>query len=348
VSLEAGVRLALGDLALRIDFTAADGEVLVVAGPNGAGKTTLLRTLAGLERIASGRVAIDGRTIDDGRTFTPPHLRDAALLPQRDFLLPHLSVVDNVAFGLRNRGRSKGDARSVALEWLDAVGLHDAGSVRPRELSGGQARRVALARTMAVAPRLLLLDEPLAGIDASSRPSVRSAIERYDGGGVCVLVAHEPVDALSLAARVVVLEEGRIVQDASIDEIRARPRSRYVADFLGVNLLVGVGRGNVVDLDGGGRIEGAEAAGDGERVTVVVHPHAVALYETMPAGSPRNTWKVGVAGVDEEGSRVRVRLHGPPPLVAEVTTASARAMGLRPGVELYASVKATEVDVFPV
>jgi molybdate transport system ATP-binding protein len=200
---------------------------------------------------------------------------------------------------------------------------------------------------MAVRPRLLLLDEPLAGIDASSRQVVRRAIERYDVGGVCILIAHEPVDALSLAARVVVLEQGRVVQDAPVDEIRAQPRSRYVADFLGINLLHGVARGNVVHLDGGGEITGAEAAPNGDRVMVVIHPHAVALYATVPKGSPRNTWKVRIAGVDEEGSRVRVRLEGPPTLVAEVTTRSARAMSLHLGVELYASIKATEVGVFP-
>ena len=347
MTVDATIDVHVGDFSLQAALAGADGELVVVAGPNGAGKTTLLRTLAGLSRVTSGRIVIDGQTVDDGTSFTPAHLRDAALLPQRDFLLPHLNAVDNVGFGLRNRGRTRAEARAVACEWLDAVGLRDHAGARPSELSGGQARRVALARALAVGPHLLLLDEPLAGIDASSRHVVRRVIEEYDASGVRVLVAHDPVDALSLADRVVVLEQGRVVQSGPVDEIRARPRSRYVADFLGVNLLRGVVRRNIVELDGGGEITGADAAADGERVTVVVHPHAVALYEAVPEGSPRNTWKLKVAGTDREGSRVRVRLDGPPALVAEVTTTSALTMALHPGVEVYAAVKATEVAVFP-
>src|SRR5581483_7834386 len=254
--------------------------------------------------------------------------------------------VDNVAFGLLSRGAQRRSARSAALECLDTVGLRDAADARPNELSGGQARRVALARTLAVRPAVLLLDEPLAAIDATSVRVVRDVLRDYDGSRVRIVVAHDAVHALSLASRVVVLEDGRLVQDASVEDIRARPRSRYVADFLGVNLLHGAGRAGAIVLDGGGEITCAEPVEDGRRVSALVHPHAVALYATAPAGSPRNTWRLRVAGLDATGLRVRVRLEGPPALVAEVTPESAREMGLAPGAEIYASVKATEVSAF--
>jgi molybdate transport system ATP-binding protein len=321
---------------------AHDGEVVLIAGPNGAGKTTLLRALAGLERIASGCIAIDGDIVDDGSRFVPPHRRSIAMLPQRDYLLPHLSVVDNVAFGL---GRPRAEARARARRIVEDVGLADVTGARPDALSGGQARRVALARALAVRPRLLLLDEPLAGIDASSRQLVRRAIESYDGGGIRVVVAHEAVAALSLADHVVVLERGMVVQAGVTDEIRSRPRSRYVADFVGVNLLRGTARGDRVDLGGGIEVVCAEPLDTGSVATLVVHPHGVALYDRPPSGSPRNTWRLRVGSLDEESGRVRVRLDGPPDLVAEVTAESARAMGLAPGHEVYASVKATEIVV---
>src|SRR5581483_11158712 len=234
VNLDADVDVRIGDFTLRAAFEAADRELLAVAGPNGAGKTTLLRALAGLERITAGRIVVDGRVYDDGTTFVRPDNRDVALLPQRDYLLPHLSAVDNVAFGLLSRGAQRRSARSAALECLDTVSLRDAADARPNELSGGQARRVALARTLAVRPAVLLLDEPLAAIDATSVRVVRDVLRDYDGSRVRIVVAHDAVHALSLASRVVVLEDGRLVQDASVEDIRARPRSRYVADFLGV------------------------------------------------------------------------------------------------------------------
>jgi molybdate transport system ATP-binding protein len=347
MSLDVDAAARVGDLELRVKMSAEDVELVVLAGPNGAGKSSLLRILAGLARVDHGSVLLDGRLVDDGSVCTPAHRRDVSYLPQRDLLFPHLSVLDNVAFGPRSRGRSRAAARDAAAEWLAAVGLDDRLGSRPFELSGGQARRAALARALAVRPRLLLLDEPLAGIDASSRQVVRRALERYDEPGVCVLVAHEPVDVLPLATRVVVLEKGAVAQDAPVDEIRSRPRTRYVADFLGVNLFVGTADGTVVSLDGGGEISCAEPAGDGRRVTVVVPPNAVALYDRPPLGSPRNTWQVTVTATDAEGARVRVRLEGRPSLVAEITSASALAMGLAPGRRLYASVKATEVGVSP-
>jgi molybdate transport system ATP-binding protein len=321
VTLKAAFSLTRGDLVLDVDMEAHDGEVVLIAGPNGAGKTTLLRALAGLERIASGCIAIDGDIVDDGSRFVPPHRRSIAMLPQRDYLLPHLSVVDNVAFGL---GRPRAEARARARRIVEDVGL---------------------ARALAVRPRLLLLDEPLAGIDASSRQLVRRAIESYDGGGIRVVVAHEAVAALSLADHVVVLERGMVVQAGVTDEIRSRPRSRYVADFVGVNLLRGTARGDRVDLGGGIEVVCAEPLDTGSVATLVVHPHGVALYDRPPSGSPRNTWRLRVGSLDEESGRVRVRLDGPPDLVAEVTAESARAMGLAPGHEVYASVKATEIVV---
>ena len=340
MSLDVDVRVALGDLRLDAQLQAAAGETVVVVGPNGAGKTTLLRALAGLVP-AEGRIVLDGEDLSS----VPAEARPVGYVFQDHVLFPHMSARDNVAFGLRCRGRGRRAARADADRWLARVGLADLADVRPAALSGGQSQRVALARALAVQPRLLLLDEPLSALDATTRVTTRRDLVHHlqAHDGVRVVVTHDPVDALAMADHLVVLEGGRVVQSGTAEEIRVRPRSRYVADLIGVNLLRGVADGGVVRARDA-VVVSADAV-DGA-VFAVFHPNAVALHRERPEGTPRNVWPGTVAALDLEGDRVRVTLDGPVPLSADVTPAAVTALGLAPGVAVWASVKATEVAVY--
>lgn len=348
-AVDARVVVEVGELALDVELRLEPGEVLAVVGPNGAGKTTLLRALAGLLPVDDGFVRLGGRAVDDpaGGALVPPEQRSVGMVFQQYHLFPHLSALDNVAFGLRARRVARAEARRRAGEWLERLGIGPVADRVPARLSGGQAQRVALARALATDPVLLLLDEPLAALDAASRPAMRRELRRYLGafGGATVIVTHDPLDAAVLASRIVVLEAGRVVQAGTPDAIAARPRSRYVADLVGTNLLAGVARGPDVALAGGAVVRVPEPV-DGDAL-VVIPPRAVALHPDEPAGSPRNVWPMKVAGIDTVGDRVRVELTGPLRLVAEITPAAATELGLAEGRALWAAVKATEVDAFP-
>jgi molybdate transport system ATP-binding protein len=270
-----------------------------------------------------------------------------AVVFQQYLLFPNLSALENVAFGLRARGVAKAAAGQQAREWLERVGLADHADHRPQALSGGQAQRVALARALATKPRLLLLDEPLAALDAGTRSEVRRDLRRHLAtfDGVRLLVTHDPVDAYALADRVVILEAGRIVQTGTLADVSAQPRSRYIADLVGVNLLAGTGSEGAVTTPAGGRIVPADRV-DGPAFAVI-QPNAVALYRSPPDGSPRNVWAVTVVDVDRQADRVRVRLAGPVPLVAEITLGALDELALRPGDHVWATVKATEIATYP-
>ncbi|OLC48937.1 MAG: ABC transporter ATP-binding protein [Chloroflexi bacterium 13_1_40CM_3_65_12] len=346
VTLEAAIRIKRNGFTLDVALSAAVGETVAVLGPNGAGKTTLLRALAGLEDV-EGRVTLDGEVLDDTSrgVHVPAEKRRAGLVFQDHVLFPHLSVIENVAFGLRAQRQPR--AADVARKWIDEAGLGDRAEALPRELSGGQAQRVALLRALATGPKLLLLDEPLSSLDVSIRAEVRRELTRQlaSFNGVRLLVTHDPLEAMALADRLVVLEHGLVVQSGTPGEVTARPRSRFVADLAGVNLLRGEAHGDRVVLAGDASLA-APDAGEGD-VFAVIHPRAVALYRTRPDGTPRNVWQGQVDSVDLYGERVRVRVSAPVPLVAEVTRAAVSELGLNPGASVWIAVKATEVSVYP-
>jgi molybdate transport system ATP-binding protein len=348
VSLEARIRRRLGSFELDVALTTGPGETLAVLGPNGSGKSTLLRCLAGLLPIDDGRICLDGQVLDDAAadTFVRTEQRAVAVVFQDYLLFGHLSALENVAFGLRASGVPRAEARVRAGTWLERVGLAEHAGHRPRQLSGGQAQRVALARALATEPRLLLLDEPLAALDAGTRDSVRRDLRRHLGTfpGLRLIVTHDPVDAYALTARVAIMEGGRITQAGTLADVTARPRSRYIADLVGVNLLAGHGRDGVITTSGGARIVAADRI-DGDALAVI-QPHSVALYRSAPEGSPRNAWSATVVDVDRRADRVRVRLAGPLPLVAEITAAALDALDLRPGDTVVATVKATDVTTY--
>ena len=346
MSLNASVRVKRNGFDLDVDLTIQAGETVAILGPNGAGKTTLLRALAGLIPV-EGRVELAGVILDDSSTsvHVPTERRQVGLVFQDHVLFPHMSVLDNVAFGLRAQHRP--DASGVAQKLLDEAGLGDRARSKPRELSGGQAQRVALLRTMATEPQLLLLDEPLSALDVTIRAEVRRELSRQlaSFSGVRILVTHDPLEAIALADRLIVLEDGHVVQSGTPGEVTARPESRFVADLAGVNLLRGRALNGHIELSGGASVSASDA-GEGE-VFAVIHPRAVALYLTRPAGTPRNVWRGEVESIDRHGDRVRVRVRGPVTLVAEVTPAAVRDLSLVAGAVVWVAVKATEVVVYP-
>jgi len=349
--LAGDIRLTIGTLALDVEVAVAPGETVVLVGPNGAGKSTLLRALAGLLPIDRGRIALDDEVLDDPETetFVPPARRSVGVVFQDGLLFDHLSVVENVAFGLRSRRVASREARRVAQEWLTRLGLDDGGALRPHQLSGGQVQRVALARALAFEPRLLLLDEPFAALDATTRVEVRRELRLHldSVDAPKIVITHDPIEAMALADRIIVLEAGHVSQEGASDDIRAHPRSRYVADLVGINLLRGDLQQGVVTVAGGRQLVVASDQGVAGPVLVTIHPRSIALHGREPQGAARNVWPATVAEVDDEGDRVRVRLAEPTPLVVEITRAGSAALSLQPGSSVWASLKASEIAVQP-
>ncbi len=350
MTLRARVSTHLGTLHLDCDVAVDAGVTVAVLGPNGAGKTTLLRVIAGLVPLEEGRVEVDGVVFDDTTSDVrlTPEARRVGFVFQDHGLFPHLSVLDNVAFGLRARGLDRRVANARAVEWLERVDLASYASSKPSALSGGQSQRAALARVLVTDPQVLLLDEPLAAVDTSGRLELRRALREHLSNfvGVRLLITHDPLEAASLAERVVVLEDGRVTQEGSFTDVTSRPRSSWIATMAGLNLLRGSASAGTFTIDGGATVIVASDVSGPALATI--HPRAVALYRQAPEGSPRNVFQLAVAGIDPEGDRWRIRLAGTIPLVAEVTPAAAAELRLADGGDVFAAVKATEIDVYSI
>ncbi|MEM9038040.1 MAG: ATP-binding cassette domain-containing protein [Actinomycetota bacterium] len=347
--LRARVRVQRGDFLLDADLVVGAGETVALLGPNGAGKSTAIDAIAGLAPLDAGRVELDGRVLDDAEAgvFVPPERRGIGVMFQRYLLFEHLHALDNVAFGLRRAGLGRSAARAEAARWLDRFGLTTVAEQRPGQLSGGQAQRVALARALAVEPRLLLLDEPLAALDVTSRARSRRLLADDLDGQACprVLITHDPLEAVLLGDRIVVLEDGRVTQVGTADDLRRRPSTPYVADLVGTNLLrASISGGRVRLLDERLELIAADVRTEGP-VLVTIAPSAVSLHREEPHGSPRNAWETVVTGVEVRPETVRLSLAEPRGLVVEVTAESVEVLGLRPGSAVWASVKATEISV---
>ncbi|MFJ6806118.1 ABC transporter permease [Streptomyces anulatus] len=331
----------------HLTLDAGPGTTIAVVGPNGAGKTTLLRALLGLTPRAHAALRLG----DSDVTALPPHRRGVAWVPQDGALFPHLSALANTAYGLRAHGVPRAEARREAQGWLDRLGVGHLAHRKPAQLSGGQAQRVALARALAARPRLLLLDEPLAALDPTTRARVRHTLRGHlaDFGGVCLIVTHDPVEAVSLADRVLVLEDGRVLQDEPPAEVTRHPRSPWVARMLGRNAWPGTATADGLALEGGGHLVVADPLPAGSDALAVIAPEAVSVHRERPTGSPRNVWPGTVREITSGGSRLRLLITSAeaPDLVAEITPGAAAELGIADGSTVWTSVKATEATVVP-
>jgi molybdate transport system ATP-binding protein len=343
---------AVAERGFDVDLDVAPGETLAVMGPNGAGKSTLLSTIAGLLKPDTGRAHLDGRALFhlDGTTrrWAPPHSRGAALLAQEALLFPHLTALENVAFGPRSRGASRRAAEGEARRWLAEVEAADLAGRRPAELSGGQAQRVAVARALAADPALLLLDEPLAALDIHSAPMLRRLLKRVLAGRQAIIVTHDVLDALMLADRVAILEGGRIVEVGPTRQVLERPRSSFAAGLAGLNFVPGTLTANGVRTSQGREVYGhLEDAGQvraaGRPGVAVFPPSAVSVFVTDAHGSPRNSFAVAITDLEPHGDQIRVRAGG---MAADITPAASADLGLVPGMAVHFVVKSAEVSVY--
>lgn len=347
------VRAVVESRSLDVELAVEPGRVLAVLGANGAGKSTLLHVITGLLVPDAGHVRAGERVLTDVAMgiHIATHARRVGLLMQDPLLFPHLSVVANVAFGPRS-GKQMGrkEARRSALRWLGEVDAGEFAERMPRQLSGGQAQRVALARALAAEPDILLLDEPMAGLDVAVASAMRRVLLRVlnRDGRCAVLVTHDLIDVVTLADHVVVLEAGRIVEAGATAEVLGSPRSRFGARFAGVNLVAGrFDEHGVLETAWGTRWHGVGDASGGATAVAVFAPSAVAVYLDEPHGSPRNTVAVEIAELDSRGPAVRVRSteqpDGAPGLAADITADSAAELRLTPGQRAFFSVKTQEV-----
>ena len=345
MTVEFDGRVARPGWELQVDSLEIDEGVTAVVGANGTGKTTLGRAVAGLDRLEQGRLVIAGSVADDpaAGVFVPSHLRPVGMVFQDHRLFGHLRVIDNVAFGLRRAGADRAGARRQAAALLERVGVDSsAWQRRPAALSGGQRQRVAVARALAPEPDVLIVDEPLASVDSSGRAQLRSLLGESPARHV-ILITHDPVDVATLAHRVVVLDAGAVASRGSAAAVTASPGCEWAATFLGANVVPGRAQGTSVTTEDGLVLTVAEeAAGP---VYVTFGAHAVTLHRDRPAGSARNAWQAELQRVDIDGERARVHLGGPLEVRADVTRRSADELGLRPGLTIWASLKATELTV---
>lgn len=359
-----GCRVDSRDVAL--DLAVPAGRRLALVGANGSGKSTALHLLAGHLRPDSGEVRLHGEVASSRHVHAPAHRRRVVSLEQRPGLFPHLSALDNVAFGPRARGVGRRAAAARARDELDAVGCGDLAARRPHELSGGQAQRVAIARALAVDPELVLLDEPLAALDVEVAPGIRRLLAERLAGRTVVMVTHDPLDLWAVAQDVAVLAAGRVVQTGPVEEVLARPGSDFAARLAGVSLVAGV-----VDDDealrtpGGDLVSGVRSDASawlrGGHAIATIDPRAVSIHAAAPghedsgsdgpshSSSVRNSWPAEVVSLAPAGAltRVTARLRDGQRVEAEITSRSAAGLALAPGLPVRLAVKATQVRLHP-
>jgi molybdate transport system ATP-binding protein len=351
--LRAGIRSALRGFELAVRLEVEPGSCLALVGPSGAGKSTVLRAIAGLHRPERGTVSLGERTWFDSEAGidVPPERRGAGYLFQEYALFPHLSAWRNVAFGLDLPRAERRAAAEGALARFGIAGLADE---RPGRLSGGERQRLALARTLARRPDVLLLDEPLSALDSRTAAAAGRELTSVLGEleAPALLVTHDFAEAALLADAIAVIDSGRVVQRGTAGELSARPASPFVADLAGAALLTGRARQGEagltrVELDGGGTITSTDDARG--PVAAAVYPWEIVLEPpgAVAAGSALNHLEARVSSVTEVGNRARVGLNASQPLAAEVTSASVARLGLSPGSPVTATWKATATRLMP-
>lgn len=337
-------RVVVPDRGVDVAVDVPSGTTTALVGPNGAGKSTVLDVVAGLVTPTSGRVRLG----DQELLGLPPHRRHVALLAQDAALFPHLTVLENVAFGPRARGRRRGAARAAARRRLEEVGMQDLGDRMPHEVSGGQAQRIGIARALAAEPDLLLLDEPTAALDVEAAPSVRTVLRHVLAGTTTMLVTHSLEDVLVLADRVVVLQDGGVVDQGSVADVLERPSSGFLGSLAGLNVLVGHWDGTLVSIGSWtfGAARSTARAAPGDEVVAVFGPSVVEVVpdDSVAHVGPRCAGTV--TGIARLGGRVQVHV------VSDDGRADVRAhlaldasSGLRPGSRVEVRIDPQHVSV---
>jgi molybdate transport system ATP-binding protein len=352
--LRVRARTAIGALDLDVELAVQAGECVALAGPSGAGKTSVLRIVAGLLEPADGTVVCGAETwLDSARGIAvPAERRRCGYLFQEYALFGHMSAWRNVAYALAEEPRARREPR--ARELLERFGLGARADARPPLLSGGERQRVALARALARRPAALLLDEPLAALDARTRAAAARELGAVIAAAAVpvLLVTHDFGEAALLGDRIAVMDHGRVLQQGTPSALAAAPESSFVADFSGAVVLTGEARPGadgttLVVLDGGGEVTALESASGAVAVSIYPWEIALALPGAVAHDSARNHLDVDVLSVTTVGPRVRVGLAAPQPLTAELSVASAQALGLAPGGRAVASFKAAATRVLP-
>ncbi|MEO8907883.1 MAG: ABC transporter ATP-binding protein [Microbacteriaceae bacterium] len=374
-ALQAELVVNRGSFTLDVALSVGDGEIVALLGPNGAGKSTLLAALSGMIAPSSGTVTVAGRTVTRRPTArrrtpgepasarpvaVPPERRRIGLLSQDSLLFPHLSAIENVAFGRRVQGMPRQEALRDAAEWLQAVDLAEFAARKPAALSGGQQQRVAIARALAARPDVLLLDEPLAELDVQTAALVRRLLaERLRAAGTTtILVTHNVLDAIVLADRCAILHDGRIIDDGPKSRVLGHPKNQFIAALAGVNLVTGVsdGAGGVRRRDNSivyGQLSAGGRVAVGDPVSAVFPPSAVRVRAVGEAptgatfgGDARpNQFIVTVAALEPSAGGVRVRFVEEPELLVELPPGAAVGIELQPGARLSASIDPDAVNI---
>lgn len=350
----AGLQAAFGlrrsdSFRLDLQLELPPGRTVALLGPNGAGKSSAVAAIVGLSPIDRGSIVLNGTTLDDPDrgVFLDPAARKIGVVFQDYLLFPHLSALENVAFGLRSRGSARSEALAAARRWLEQVELAGLEDRKPAQLSGGQSQRVALARALITEPDLLLLDEPLSALDVTTRAQLRrnlaAHLDRFPGPRM--LITHDPTEAFLLADEVHLIENGAVTQSGSPDQIRLAPRTDYAADLGGSNLVSGHAAQGKIDT-GAHRLHIADRALAGP-VLATIAPAAVSIHRSRPEGSPRNSWKTAIELIEPLGDRVRLQVGEPLPLTVEITQPAFEELGLEAGLAVWVSIKATEIGVQP-
>ncbi|MFE5408620.1 sulfate/molybdate ABC transporter ATP-binding protein [Microbacterium sp. NPDC056569] len=337
--IDARVVVRRGGFALEAVLHVPAGSVVALMGPSGAGKSTLLGVLAGLTAFDDGHVHLGGRVLDASPARrTPPASRGVVLLGQDPRLFPHLSALDNVAFGLRVHGATRAAASVGAADWLRRVGLEGLGGRRPAQLSGGQQQRVALARALATTPAAILLDEPLTSLDTETAGDVRALLHQQLAatGTTAVVATHDAVDAVALANRLVVLEDGRVTQSGPVREVLASPATRFAAAVAGLNRVEG--RTDAATWRAGSLVLPVPAGAQHPSPAAVFRPSDVRVVDGPPRGL--GEWTAPVVRLEQTPAGVRVRT-GDPDVAVDV--AADRAAGLAPGAAITLRVDPTDV-----
>ncbi len=357
--------MTLQSFHLELSFSAENGKTTVLLGESGAGKSTVLQLLAGLSKPQRGLIVLNGITYVDSEhnIYRSPQQRPFGYVFQDYALFPHLNVWENICFGLRSQHLPNGQIKSTVGEALEQVRLTGYEKRRPAQLSGGQQQRVAIARALVLKPELLLLDEPLAALDVQTRREIRQELRQLlrETGITTVMVTHNYLDALVFGEQILVLEQGRLLQQGGQQDLLRYPRSSYVAELVGMNFFQGKlherqSRLARIELEAGevevqAMLE-EEQGQPGQQISVVVDPRSITLHREGPEGSARNSFQgkiLQILPIEQDQGRVRVSLIqelGGLQLTAEITANSAAEMDLMEGQSIYASFKASEARAY--